>query len=88
MDSAVLLRPSMAPPHLSVLPSPLNMVLLQLMVDLVAISPPDMVHLPVSADLEALTEHRAKVFQTESTLRTVDMITLEESTEDKETISL
>jgi hypothetical protein len=64
------------------------MVLLQLMVDLVAISPPDMLRLPVPAGLEALTEHQANIFQTEDTLQTVDMITLEESTEDKETISL
>jgi hypothetical protein len=64
------------------------MVLLQQMVDLVAISPPDMVLLPVPAELEALTEDWANIFLTEDTLQTVDMITLEESTEDKETISL
>jgi hypothetical protein len=58
------------------------------MVSLVAISPPDMVLLPVPADLEALMEHRANIFQTEDTLQTGDMTTLEELTEDKETTSL
>jgi hypothetical protein len=78
----------MVPLQISVSLSPLNMELLQLMVDLVAISPPAMVLLPVPADSKALMEQRAKTFQTEDMLQMVDMITLEESTEVKQTISL
>jgi hypothetical protein len=82
VDLVVLLRPSTVPLQILVPLNPIKMVLLQLMVDLVTTSLPDMVCLPVPADLEALMEHQANMLQTE------DMITHEESTEQKLTISL
>jgi hypothetical protein len=83
VDLVALLRPSTVPLQLSVPLNPIKMALLQLMVDLVTTSLPDMVLLPVPADLEVLMEeHQANMLQTE------DMITHEEPTEQKMIISL